>query len=316
MKRTIKKCLIFQAYSDAYGKFVEFLTKEQIAGLYPYGLEFTNIIQNEHNSTWKTYEWTDDTDLTILVVRTISEIEKEDIQSNMPYLKRFAKHLKKWYIDGGRGVGNYVRWVINHELFDTDPYMASQIIGHDADNESTENGALMRTGIIGCLITDYDKIVQISTEISLTTHFSWKSMAVCIFQSLLVRMLLDRKHNQLDIIISNCLCKTKDYLNDKQYIYLAGLVEPVINDKYNPYDTQIDHPYHRGEIDCTLPLALWSILRIKYQGFFNIIRQIAKFGGDTDTNCAVAGVLLGACLNYSSLPSDYKQMDIKKLCNI
>jgi ADP-ribosylglycohydrolase len=46
--------------------------------------------------------------------------------------------------------------------------------------------------------------------------------------------------------------------------------------------------------------------------FKRIICDIANQGGDADTNCAVAGQVLGAYLGYSKLPSDWLKQLIHK----
>ena len=111
--RTTQKCLIFQAYGDALGKYTEFLTKDQIVKLYPSKLSFDNAQSNGHNDCWSKYEWTDDTDQTLLIVKTC----REGFDNADDLHKKFAKNLLDWYHRGfpqfgkkGCGIGDQIRW--------------------------------------------------------------------------------------------------------------------------------------------------------------------------------------------------------------
>jgi ADP-ribosylglycohydrolase len=310
----IRKCLIYQAYADAYGKFVEFLTQEQIAKLYPNGLTFSNAVPNSHSDCWSKYEWTDDTDQTLLVMRAIATA---DLTLETPYLVAFARALKGWYKDGfpeysklARGIGTHVRWVVQEVNYVDSPAEASRLIWEMQDQDVTENGALMRTGIIGAVVSDYSDIARIAMEIAQATHWDSRCIAVCIYQSLLVRMLLDRTDDNLVNCVKNTLVMCKDYMDDAGCNYLCTLISPVIDGRYDPGCANVDDPYERGSIECTLPIAVWGLLQIRHRDFFCIIRYIASLGGDADTNCAVCGVLIGTVLPMTCLPDDYKELEI------
>jgi len=98
--------------------------------------------------------------------------------------------------------------------------------------------------------------------------------------------------------------------------YLTGLVDPVLDGRYDPRHARLDDPYHRGTIECSLPIAVWGLLQVKMRSYLAIMQTIASYGGDADTNCAICGILLGTCVSRAQLPADYKLMNIKMIIGI
>jgi ADP-ribosylglycohydrolase len=319
---TIQYCLLAQAYGDSLGKFTEFLTAEQVQRLYPNGLTMTKGISNGHNDCWSRYEWTDDTDQTLLIIQACRTCHSLPDSNHDIYLREFANRLFGWYKHGflhhgkkGCGIGDQIRWAINMPDYLKDPLGCTKTIWEDADREIRENGALMRTGIIGALFSNHDKIVDVATQITNATHYDPYCVCVSVFQSLLVRLLLDRKNNDLSAIVADCIALTDQYIGDTGR-FLHDLLTPVLNGTYNPKYAGLDDPYYRGTINCSLPVAIWGLLNIKTKSYLTIIRTIAEQGGDADTNCAICGILLGTCISRSQLPDDCSNLNIKMLNDI
>jgi ADP-ribosylglycohydrolase len=328
---TLVHCLTTQAYADALGKFTEFLTEEQVRELYPNGLDMQNGQSNGHNDCWDRYEWTDDTDQTLLVLQTCLASKSLPDPKHDLYLRDFAKRILYWYRNGfpkyqkkGCGIGNQVRWVVNMADYEKDPAQCSKLIWEDSEREIRSNGALMRTGVIGIVFTDYGKITDVATQITMATHYDPYCVAVSVFQSLLMRLLIDRVHNNIENVIRDCLRVTESTLPsiimDTSKIslikYLDDLIRPVLDGSYHPRHAHLDDPYHRGSIGCSLTVALWGLLQVKLCSYLTIIQSIASYGGDADTNCAICGILLGACISRAQLPSDYRLMNIKMITDI
>ncbi len=66
---------------------------------------------------------------------------------------------------------------------------------------------------------------------------------------------------------------------------------------------RLDDPDTRGYTLRTLAAGLWAYnFRTDFR---SAIQTLIAAGGDTDTNCAVAGALLSSRLGYASLPEDW-----------
>ena len=53
----------------------------------------------------------------------------------------------------------------------------------------------------------------------------------------------------------------------------------------------------------SVPLAITAASRIKKIGFEKMYRDLIEIGGDTDTNCSIAGQLAGTLLGKKSIPN-------------
>ena len=302
MSHHILACLTHQAYADAIGKSTEFLSSDEAYNIYPTGrVSFDSFVQNNHNDCWAPEEWTDDTDQTILVMRSISDVNQgKYATSAQPYLDAFAHHIHDWYRNGIQigdykkkccGVGVYVRWTVAEPDYTNNPYYYSNITWEHSDYDSTENGSLMRTGIIGAMIKEDENIRQVATEISIATHCDPRCITACVFQSLLVNRLLNRNN----VIIWPIIESAMSALNPTEKEYIAGLLTPVYNGTYNPRAIDFNDPNIRGNIETALPLAIWSLTRfVGGWTFESVVNSITMFGGDADTNAAIFGVLAGA----------------------
>ena len=93
---------------------------------------------------------------------------------------------------------------------------------------------------------------------------------------------------------------TMDYLGSykaevKNFMSINTLEELKLDDE------------HRGYVLKTFMCGIyaWRCIVNKIVDFKKIMFSIAMEGGDVDTNCAVAGQVLGAYLGYSKLPTDW-----------
>lgn len=290
-------CLTHQAYADAIGKSTEFLSADNARKLYPFSkITFDNMILNNHNDCWKPEEWTDDTDQTILVMRAINDVNKGKYAD---YTTAFAWHIKDWYTNGIQlgtyskkccGVGVYVRWTVCEPEYLKNPYYYSHLTWENSDNDAPENGSLMRTGIIGAMVSP-NLIPDVATQICVATHCDPRCIAACVFQSMLVNKLLNRTNSDLWSIVDSAT----EALTVDQRAYIFEILTPVVTGVYDPKLIDFNEPTIRGNVETALPLAIWGLVRLTRGFVFSmIVDDIAMFGGDADTNAAIFGVLAGA----------------------
>jgi len=55
----------------------------------------------------------------------------------------------------------------------------------------------------------------------------------------------------------------------------------------------------------SIPLAIYAAQKVGKLGFENLMYEVASAGGDTDSNCSMAGQIVGALLGYGALPSKW-----------
>ncbi|WP_298417567.1 ADP-ribosylglycohydrolase family protein [uncultured Kordia sp.] len=92
--------------------------------------------------------------------------------------------------------------------------------------------------------------------------------------------------------------------------------------------TNIGELGNNGYVVNSIPLAIFAAQKIKTQSVTSIFEELIAVGGDTDTNCSIAGQIMGAFIGINSIPialkdkiislSGYSSLDeiINKLSNI
>jgi ADP-ribosylglycohydrolase len=314
-------CVIGAAYADALGKATEFMELFQIKKRYGSDPKFVlgKIHMDEHRNAWDPFDWTDDTDQSVLIFQSIKESPE-----NAHML--FAQKLYHWMFNGfpelgdttGCGIGVPVRWVVTYPNFVSNPFEASHMVWKSTDGVLCEDGAIMRSWIIGCFDFDTDTLIRLSTSLCQVTHYDPRCVASCIFITLCVNRFLYHSKNISEVISEARLAGEKfimnaDYLDDSTLDYSRQKYV----DKFNKYlmrgdcdsldNINLRKPWSRSSTKNPLACAVFSMRNIE-RGYDNIIQHIVSQGGDADTNACVAGAVMGAYLGITSIPEDYKNL--------
>ncbi|MFB6454163.1 ADP-ribosylglycohydrolase family protein [Chitinophaga sp. Hz27] len=61
-----------------------------------------------------------------------------------------------------------------------------------------------------------------------------------------------------------------------------------------------------GYVACSVPFSIFAAQQITHMDFLTAMKGIMQCGGDTDTNAAIAGQLMGAAIGYNALPPEIK----------
>ncbi|WP_158563321.1 ADP-ribosylglycohydrolase family protein [Chitinophaga silvatica] len=59
-----------------------------------------------------------------------------------------------------------------------------------------------------------------------------------------------------------------------------------------------------GFVAASVPFSIYASQQVSKIGFQNVITQIIKCGGDTDTNASLAGQIMGTTIGYNALPTE------------
>ena len=310
----IKGLLYGQLIGDALGVSTEFMTKDEVSKIYKNRIIYENIIDDNHRSNWKKGEWTDDSDMFFVTLKyIIDETDNCIIDGQI-----FAKKIFEWYKNGleidknyikpPNGIGRTIRRVINHPLFLKNYNIASLMY-----SQSKSNGAIMR---ISCLAL-FPNCKENTITSCKVTHMSNDCIISCLFLTLILKQILNLTNKinirDLDNIINIVLNKIKKLNYDisvlEKFININSLHALKLNN-------QIGYTYK--PLGCAI-FALKKHIRYK-TSFYDIIEEIIREGGDSDTNCAVAASLLGCYVGYNQieffLKNDIQHVDfILKIFN-
>ena len=280
----IKGVLFGQAIGDALGLGTEFMTQKEVNRFYPNGLtDYNQIIQDYHRKRWAKGAWTDDTAMMLCIANAI--IKDKDIK-----LSTIAQNFKDWFNDEPLGIGSNTYKVLSFKDYTDAPQKGAEIIWNLSAKNSAANGAVMRTSIVGLWNNDTERN---AAEICKLTHYDPRCVGSCVIISLLINNLVYKNQmlslNQLIRIGERYDSRIREYLvKASQYDCLEDL---VLDD------------YSMGYTLKTLAASIWCLFHCN--SFEEGLLAVVNAGGDSDTNAAVAGSLLGARYGLSTIPQKY-----------
>ncbi len=179
-----KGCLYGQAIGDALGLGTEFMTNEDIAWIYPNGIQHYNqIVQDRHRKRWTIGDWTDDTDMMLCIAEAV--IEDRGVNFN-----NIARHFKGWLNGTPMGIGENTYKVLMMGDYVDRPMEVSKKIWQMSNCKSAANGGLMRTSIVGL----FPKEVKLCAEnICRLTHYDPRCVGSCVIVSELINAIVYNK---------------------------------------------------------------------------------------------------------------------------
>lgn len=279
--------LFGQAIGDALGLAAEGMSCDRVATTYPNGVNgYADIIQDDFRKRWAPGEWTDDTNQMLCILDSL--FERRTVDPN-----DIAARFVRWFHHDGRGIGRHTYNILRMPQYAQRPYEISEFFWKFSRCNSAPNGALMRTCITG--IWDYrdEAAVYENTEnICRLTHFDPRCVGLCVIIAHIIRSeLLGQTVTESDLLALGA-----------RY---APEIEEFVRLGFQPDIAELclDDPDTRGYTLRTLAAGLWA-----YNfgtDFRSTIQTLITAGGDVDTNCAVAGALLGVRMGYAALPEDW-----------
>jgi len=229
--------------------------------------------------------WTDDTAMarnlwTSLIDRG-GELELDDV---------LARHLA-WLASGPPDVGNLTRKVLSGWR-DGDEDPAREYVERRGPEVSAGNGSVMYCAPLGVVrALDPARLLEEAPALSALTHWDERCRTACLAVTRAVAALVSGQ--PADAAIPAAVAEVAEREGGEELEYLAaeaGLARPI------------DGP----DMGFTLFTA-GVALRVAAEALDveSGLRGVVAFGGDTDTNAAVAGALLGARFGRGGLPGTW-----------
>ncbi len=262
-------CFLGQLAGDALGSLVEFQTPDQIKAEYPDGVRVM-----ADGGTFNTIagQPTDDSEMALLLARSIIKKNKYDFKAA---LETYKYWLASGPFDCGVTISNALRGQLNQE--------------------SQANGAMMRILPLGIFGSNYnlDKVAEWAILDSMLTH----SNPVCLQANALYTMSIAHA-------IKTGISANELYQNILEWAKVRN-VEESLMDVIVKAETRPpkDYTYHQGWVLIAFQNALWQLLHAENleEGIVSTIMH----GGDTDTNGAICGSLLGSVYGIDAIPTQW-----------
>lgn len=264
-------CLLGQLAGDSLGGLVEFQSAQEIRRQYPGGVR-----ELADGGTWGTIagQPTDDSEMALILARSLIQQRRYD-----------ANEARK----------AYVFW-LNSAPFDCGSTVSSGLRGRP-NHESQANGALMRIsplGIFGCSC-DLNRVAEYAREDAALTHPN----PVCLQANALFAVAISYS-------IRTGEAPAKIYAEMKIWAQEMGINPRLMRAIDEASQTlPADYVYQQGWLMIAFQNAVWQLLHTSSleDGVVDTVMR----GGDTDSNAAIAGALLGSVYGLGAIPAQWKE---------
>jgi ADP-ribosyl-[dinitrogen reductase] hydrolase len=202
-----------------------------------------------------------------------------------------ARHWVKWMKVDGRGIGMTTRRALTLIDRGKEPFEAGRLTKQENPERSAGNGSVMRCIPVALRYhNDPDRLIRVSTQQAAITHAdercTWGAAAV----NLAARELLHGNIYFVEEVLHR--------IGDRAPRALREAIHRV------PRESEADLPITRagetGYVVHCIEIAFWFVTHD--WSLEDALIYLAQAGGDTDTNAAVAGALLGARYGEVALP--------------
>jgi ADP-ribosyl-[dinitrogen reductase] hydrolase len=237
----------------------------------------------------KNSPYDDDTALTLLLGESLIECKGFDASD-------VARRWVKWMKVDGRGIGATTRRALTLIERGKEPFEAGRLAYQENPRGSAGNGCVMRCVPVALRYhDDLDRLIRVSTQQAAITHADerciWSAAAV----NLAARELLHGNIYFIDEVLHR--------LRDRAPRALVEAIHRV------PRESQDDLPItvagEAGYVVHCVEIAFWFVMHDRT--LEDALVYLAQAGGDTDTNAALAGALLGARYGEAALPPRWLQ---------
>jgi len=265
------------AIGDALGAPFEFRRRTQVAFPLPaFELPWMGLPPGT---------WTDDTAMAMNLWQSLIDhtgaLDLDDV---------LQRHLA-WLAADPPDVGIQTRLALQ-EAQDGTPDAAKALFERRGPEVSAGNGSVMYCAPLGVTRANQPELlIEEAPALSRLTHWDGRCQTACLAVTMATAALV--RGDAADAAVLDSLAVLSDREGGEELEFLVGEAGR---------SRQIDGP-DQGFTLFTAGIALQVVG--EEQGFEDGLRYVVGLGGDTDTNAAVAGALLGALHGVGAIPPDW-----------
>lgn len=311
------------AAAECFGVQADNMNTEYLHERFPDGVNEMPTVQS-HGI--RPNDWGGNTDQLVVIIDALTETGGDFD------LGVFVRKLKKWRKQGfqelgdltGTGMDQVTSRVTANTDFVRDPIGVSRKTVGDFIGANASNGSVVR----GCMLSVSNNWQSVAIQQSMATHAN----NVSIYSSwLLTSMCRELMRDHLPPpthFLKNKLAFIKrphaKLFNESQRVYECKF--PVVADGEDlTYERILEEQLKRLDLGTephtnalkTIGCAFYALnaircvanghgTKLSYDNIFKeTVKAIVNQGGDTDTNAAAAGAVMGSWLSYTNLPSDW-----------
>lgn len=304
----VRACLYGGAIGDSLGLRAEYKPAAEVGAMYPDGgprtFEAVDRDVFGYREVWAPGQWSDDTDHALCVL----DAYLEDPDAPFDQMAgAFARNLLAWKERNPRGMGRHTRNVLEAPGYAGDPLRVAEAVWAEKPPPVPANGGGMRTSVVG-LLRPYDVLWTISAAETFcrATHPGPECVASSVAVSVAVSRLVTGQ-GCLRAVQAAGAC-ADEY--DPSFRSWMGKDVPELRlDEGLPVTpgvpVLVGHTYRTAGAGfyALLTASRLRVLRTSARERFRAcLESVIRAGGDTDTNGAVAGAMVGAYEGMDGIP--------------
>jgi ADP-ribosylglycohydrolase len=293
LRDKIKGTLYGQAIGDALGVAVEFRSAAGVRQKYGDDNAIGYEKVQRTTCTWEAGEFTDDPEQALCILDAFIADGGELKPTTL------AEKFVDWAETNGRGMGNHTWNVLSTPMYTLDPLAVSKDIWERSGKKAAANGAVMRTSAVALLArNDLNQTEALASLAAMVTHFDPRCVASAVAISTALAALIDGSHPHAALNIG--ILRGRAIHEDVAKYAAMSLDELALDEGLRGVGYTKGAPI--GYTFKCMGAGFWALRQPG--GFREVLEQVIRAGGDTDTNGAVAGAMLGAFQGFHNLPAD------------
>ena len=220
-------------------------------------------------------------------------------------VERFTARLIAWSLLNGRGMGRTTRQSIN-QLKDKVPPPVAAYAVYRAKGEIAPNGGIMRCAPVAIARRRHPELlVRDTADTCAVSHYAPASQWSCIVVNAVISVLLGGGVPDIQKLLTAARADgCPDQVGVAQGAGVpTSFLEDAVRGRSSPVDTKWMRGNRgpKGHTVLTMQAGLWAATTPL--GFDEALVEVVNAGGDTDTNGALAGAVLGARYGASAIQS-------------
>jgi ADP-ribosyl-[dinitrogen reductase] hydrolase len=273
------------AAGNALGLPVEGESKNAIHRHFPNGVTDIDAAELEQ-------PWDDDLAQAAILAELLVEAGQLDPTA-------FAARLVTWARDNGRGIGNLTRSVIEELERGEEPEEAARRAWERNPMSGAGNGAVMRCAPIALRrLGRGAELVRTARISALVTHYDARCEWSTVVTAVAVATCVGGRPAELGALAEAVEAVGGEGWAGDAVKEVAHAVRAVEGSDLEALG--LDDPMDMSYTVKTMQVALWCMAQVP--DFERVVVEVVNTGGDTDTNGAVAGAVMGALCGASSIP--------------
>jgi ADP-ribosylglycohydrolase len=271
------------AVGNALGIRGENTSREALRRLFPDGLREIEPSERE-------CRWDDDTAQSVILAEALLEEAELDLAG-------FASLLVSWARENGRGMGNLTRRVISKLESGVPVEDASREVWEEDGREPAGNGAVMRCAPVALRWRRSSRqLIEVTMKSARVTHHDSRCVWSAVTLNGALALWLGGANPDLED-----LARLLDSAGADTRVSAA--VRGVRGCRLA--DLGVDDRETMGYTVKAMQIGLWALQ--EEPDFEAVLCEVVNAGGDTDTNGAVAGAVMGGRVGLAGIPPRWRE---------